>query len=186
MIWCISRQGDRNGETVKHFHNCIKVLSHFRTLYKSVAVQKQAEARRCAWQCADTILIICASNLCARELCRPIIAAAVAIVTCKKTYFPQIVLIQYKAKPHLGYQNLGCHCKILGCHFDTQNGLKNTGRIHNCKKICTLIDFKDPLKSILLQQTRVQTGFSCAAIEFISSRASILHTCNHRNDEVIF
>ena len=29
-----------------------------------------------------------------------------------------------KSKPHLGFQNLGCHCKILGCHFDTQIGFK--------------------------------------------------------------
>ena len=31
VVWCIARQVDRNGETLKHFHNCIKVLSQFRT-----------------------------------------------------------------------------------------------------------------------------------------------------------
>jgi len=69
--------------------------------------------------------IISASNLCARELCGPIIASHAAIATSRKTCFPQIVLLQYKAKPYLlGFQNLGCHCKILGCHFDTQKRLK--------------------------------------------------------------
>jgi len=24
---------------------------------------------------------------------------------------------------YLGFQNLGCHCKILGCHFDTQKNI---------------------------------------------------------------
>jgi len=29
---------------------------------------------------------------------------------------------------YLDFQNLGCHCKILGCHFDTPKRLKiNTG-----------------------------------------------------------
>jgi len=55
------------------------VLSHFRTLYKFAAVQKEAEARRCAWQCTYTILTISASNFCARDLCRPFIASHVAI-----------------------------------------------------------------------------------------------------------
>ena len=61
-------------------------------------------------------------------MCRPItLQPFVAITTCRKTCFSQMVLLHYKAKPHLGFQNLGCHCKILGRHFDTQNGLKNTG-----------------------------------------------------------
>ena len=52
---------------------------------------------------------------------------SVAVATCRKSFFPQFVLLQYKAKPYLGFQNLGCHCKILGCHFDTQKRLrKNT------------------------------------------------------------
>jgi len=33
VVWCITKQGDRNGETVKHFYNCIKVLWQFRTPY---------------------------------------------------------------------------------------------------------------------------------------------------------
>ena len=33
VVWCTARQADRNGETVNHFHNCIKVLSRFRTPY---------------------------------------------------------------------------------------------------------------------------------------------------------
>jgi len=41
------------------------------------------------------------------------------------TCFPQIVLLQYKAMPYLGFQNLGCHCRNLGCHFDTSKRLKH-------------------------------------------------------------
>ena len=33
VVWCIARQVDRNGETVKHFRNCMKVLSQLRTPY---------------------------------------------------------------------------------------------------------------------------------------------------------
>ena len=33
--------------------------------------------------------------------------------------------VQSKTK-YLGFQNLGCHCKSLGCHFDIQKRLKNT------------------------------------------------------------
>jgi len=29
-----------------------------------------------------------------------------------------------QAKPYLGFQKLECHCKILGCHFDTQKRLR--------------------------------------------------------------
>jgi len=99
------------------------VLSHFRTLYKFAAVQKEAEARRCAWQCTYTILTISASNFCARDLCRPFIASHVAIATCRKACLSQIVLLQLKAKPYLDFQNWRCHCKILGGHFDNQKRL---------------------------------------------------------------
>ena len=34
VVWCIARQADRSDKTVKDFfHNCIKVLSQFRTPY---------------------------------------------------------------------------------------------------------------------------------------------------------
>ena len=33
VVWWIARQADRNGKTVKHFHNYIKLPSHFRTPY---------------------------------------------------------------------------------------------------------------------------------------------------------
>ena len=49
---------------------------------------------------------------------------SVATTTCRKTCFPQIVLIQGKVKPYLGFQKLGCHCKMIGCHFDTQKRQK--------------------------------------------------------------
>ena len=52
--------------------------------------------------------------------------SSVAVATCRKTFFPQFVLLQYKAKPYLAFQNLRCHHKILGCHFDTHKRLKKT------------------------------------------------------------
>ena len=33
VVWCSARHTDRKGETVKHFHNWIKILSQFRTPY---------------------------------------------------------------------------------------------------------------------------------------------------------
>ena len=51
---------------------------------------------------------------------------SVAKATCRKTCLSQIILLQYKAKPYLGFQNLGRHSKILGCHFDTQKRLEKT------------------------------------------------------------
>ena len=83
--------------------------------------------RRCAWQCTDTKLAIFASNFCARKLFEAVaLRPSVAIATCRKTCFPQIVLVQNKAKPYLGFQNVRCHFKILGCHFDTQKRLKKS------------------------------------------------------------
>jgi len=71
------------------------------------------------------MLTIFASKLCARKFCLPItLQPSIAIATCRKTCFLQIVLLQGKVKPYLGLQNLGCHCKILGCHFDTQKRYK--------------------------------------------------------------
>jgi len=35
-------------------------------------------------------------------------------------------VLQYQAKPYLDFQNLGCHCKVSRCHFDTQKRLKKT------------------------------------------------------------
>ena len=59
------------------------------------------------------------------ENCRPVtLQLCVAIAKFRKTCLSQIVLLQYKAKPYLRFQNLGCHCKILWCSFDTQKRLK--------------------------------------------------------------
>ena len=116
VFWCIARQADRNGETVKHFHNCIKVLSQFRIPYYPNLRQDSKRLKRCAWLCTDTKFRIFASNFCDRKLCRQ---PSVAIAACRKTCLSQIVLLQYQAKPYLDFQNLGWHCKILGCHFDT-------------------------------------------------------------------
>jgi len=58
-------------------------------------------------------------------MCRPTtLQSSVAIAMCRKTCFPQIVLLQCKAKPYPDFQNLESHCKILGCHFDTHKRLK--------------------------------------------------------------
>jgi len=60
-----------------------------------------------------------------------------------------MVLLQYNAKPYLGFQNLGCHYKILGCHFDTQKRLKKT---------LVATDFKNmPLKAIGPANSTVQS-----------------------------
>ena len=133
VVWCTARQVSRNGETVKHFHKCIKVFLQFRTSYCANLRQYSsltAEARRCAWQSTDTIF---ASNFCARKLCRPItLLPSVATATCsRKTCFPQIVLLQYKVKSYLGFQN-------LGCHFDTQKRLKKS----------TAVTWSEPFKAM--------------------------------------
>jgi len=47
----------------------------------------------------------------------------------------QIVSLEYKTKAYLGIQNLGCHYKISGCHFDTQNRLKNTALVATITKV---------------------------------------------------
>jgi len=131
VVWCIARKADRNSETVKHFHNCIKELSQFRAPYCTKLRQYGKKLKRCAWQCTDTKLRIFASNFCVRKLRRPItLQPSVAIATFRKKCFPQVILLHYKAKPYLGFQNLGCHCKILGCHFDTQKRLKETLGYH--------------------------------------------------------
>jgi len=58
------------------------------------------------------------------KLFRPItLQPSIAIATCRKTCLSQVVLLQYKAKPYIDFQNLGCHCKSLGCHFDTHQRL---------------------------------------------------------------
>jgi len=137
VVGCTARQADRNSETVKHFRNCIfRSFAHHTIQISGSIVTGRSE--RWARQCADTKLSISAYNFCARKLCRPItLQPSVAIATCRKTNFPQFVLIQYKAKPYFGFQNLGCHCKILGCHFDTQKLLE---------KHCTTVSIRSQTK----------------------------------------
>jgi len=45
------------------------------------------------------------------------------------------------AKPYLGFQNLGFHCKILGCHFDTQKRLKKHWTLKFCFIVVEALDF---------------------------------------------
>ena len=118
VVWCIARQADRNGFTVKRFHRCIKVLSQFRIPYCTNLQQYSKRLRWCAWLCTDTKLTILASNFCAWKLCRPItLQPSVAIAMCRKTCLSQIVLLRCKAKPYLAF---------LGCHFDTNKRLKTS------------------------------------------------------------
>jgi len=48
---------------------------------------------------------------------------------------------QMQSKTISGFQNLRCHCKILGCNFDTQKGRKkNTDQqARSCRKIYQLM-----------------------------------------------
>ena len=116
VVWCIARQADRNGERVRHSHNCnifCKVFCSF--VHRTVQicggiVRGRSEA------VPTTMHRYLTYN------CR--LQPSVAVATCRRTCFLQFVLLQYKAKLYLGFQNLGCHCKILGCHFDTQKRLK--------------------------------------------------------------
>ena len=106
LVWCITNQADRNWDTLKHFQNCIKMLSQFRTPYCINLRQYSKRSKRggVQWQSTDTILTIFTSSFCTRKFCRHItLQPFVAIATCKKTCFPQIVLLQYKAKPYLGF-----------------------------------------------------------------------------------
>ena len=97
-----------------------KMLSQFRTPNCPNLRQYSKRQKRCAWLCTDTKLRIVASNFWARKLCRPItLQPSVATATCWKPCVSQIVLLQYKAQPYLGFQN-------LGCHFDTQKRPKKT------------------------------------------------------------
>ena len=57
VVWCIARQTDRNGFTVKHFHNCIKVLLQFPIPYCKNLQQYSKNLRWCAWLCTDTKLL---------------------------------------------------------------------------------------------------------------------------------
>jgi len=46
VVWCIARKANRNGETGKHFHSCIKVLSQFRTPYCTNLRQESNRLKR--------------------------------------------------------------------------------------------------------------------------------------------
>jgi len=102
------------------------VLSHFRTLKicGSIATGRREAVR-------VTIFRYHSFNFRFQLMRQRILlsyhCSAVSIATCRKTYFPQFFLLQYKAKSYIsGFQNLGCHCKILGCHVTPKEQLKNT------------------------------------------------------------
>jgi len=126
VVWSTVRQVDRNDETVKHFHNSIKVLSQFRTPYCTNLRQCSIRPKRGgAHDNAQVTHLQLSLPTSAPEICRPItLQPSVAIATCRKPCFPQMASLQHKAKPNLGFRNLGCHCKIMRCHFDTQKRFK--------------------------------------------------------------
>ena len=114
VVWCIARQADHNGETVKYFHNYILVLSQFRTPYCTNLRQYSNWPKR-GGPHDNALILYCtyifASTFCARKFYRPItLQPSVATATCRKACFTQMVLLQYKTKPYLGFQ--------------TKNGLK--------------------------------------------------------------
>ena len=118
-------------ETVKQWNTSTIALKCFRSFVHQTVqicpsiVRGRSEAVRMTMHRYQTYNF--RFQLLRQKLCRPItLHPSVAIATCRKTCFPQISLLQYKSKPHLGFQNLGCRCKILGCLFDTQKRLKKT------------------------------------------------------------
>ena len=118
------QRANRNGETVKHFHNCIKVLSQFR-IHTVQICGSIARGRSGAHDYAQIPNLQFSLPTFVPENCRPVtLQLSVAIAKFRKTCLSQIVLLQYKAKPYLRFQNLGCHYKILWCSFDTQKRLK--------------------------------------------------------------
>ena len=83
-------------------------------------------------------MTIFASNFWTRKTCRPItLQPSVAMARCRKTCLSEIVLLQYKAKLYLGFKNLRCHCKMLGCHFESQKRFKKTlaEGVHGQRKV---------------------------------------------------
>ena len=48
VVWCIARQADRNGKTVKHIHNCMRsaFAVSYTILYKSAAVAYSKRPKR--------------------------------------------------------------------------------------------------------------------------------------------
>ena len=128
-VWCMMhRHASRSQRwNSKTFHNCMKVLSQFRIPYCTNLRQYSKKPKRGGAHDNAQIpslqfsLPTSAPEKCVRLLT---LQPSVAMATGRKTCFPQIVLLQYKAKPYLDFQNLGCNCKILGCHFDTPKRLK--------------------------------------------------------------
>ena len=119
-------QADRNSETVKHFHNCIKVLSQLRTPYCTNL--PQYSKKRCAWQCTETILTIFASNFCARKLRQLMtLQPSVAIAMFGKTCFPQKRFTSKQGKIiSLAFRIQGVIAKFWGVIFTPKNSLKRT------------------------------------------------------------
>ena len=78
VVWCIVNQTDRNGETMKHFHNCNKTFSQFSTPH--CANLRQYSKRPKRGSAHDNAQIL---NL--------QLQPSVAVAMCRKICFPQFV-----------------------------------------------------------------------------------------------
>jgi len=109
VVWCIARQADRNGETVKHFHNCIKVLSQFRTPYCSNLWQYSNRPRRGgAHDNAQIPYLQCSLPILRHKIKSALwpitMQPFVAIATCRNTCFPQIVYFNTRRNHNLAFR----------------------------------------------------------------------------------
>jgi len=104
------------------------VLSQFRTPYCTNLRQysKRSKGGGAHYVTMHRYQItIFASNFCARKMCRSItLQTSVAIATCRKACFPQIVLLHYKAKQYLGFRIYGVIAKFQDVILTPKNDFK--------------------------------------------------------------
>jgi len=116
----------------KHFHNCMKVLSPFRTPCCTNLQQHTNRPKRGgAHVNAQTPFLQFSLPTSQTPFLQFSLPTSAPASVCCNSHVQENKLslnrfTQYKAKPYLGFQNSGSHYKILGCHFDTQKRLKNT------------------------------------------------------------
>jgi len=113
-------------ETVKHFLNGLKVLSQFRTPYCTKLRHYSKRPKRSgAHDNAQMPNVQFSVPTSAPENCVGL--CNIAGVCCNSHLLENMLIsnrfTSTQSKSVLGFQNLGCQCKILGCHFDTQKRL---------------------------------------------------------------
>ena len=114
------------------------MLLHFHTsCYTNLWQCRNRSKRGGAHNSAQIISVRCHSYNFRFQLPRQRIVSVHNNAACCNSHVQENMLssnrfTSIQAKPHFGIQNLGCHCKFLGCHFDTQKRLKkNTGRMNS-------------------------------------------------------